>query len=252
MRNLAILTPSRNRPQNIVDMIESLEKTQTKSDFIVIVDDDDVMLDRYLATGADVFMVERRGKGMAKPLNFVANHLKDKYRHFAFIGDDHRPRSEHWDLEFINNLDEFETGIVYGDDLFQGKNLATQVGMSGDIVRALNGMTPPGLIHLYLDNFWMKLGNDLGALRFLPNVVIEHLHPVAGKAQWDEGYKAVNAEEVYSADAQAFKEYIESDAYQQLLASLKPTHETDWKAIAKAHKEWQESGNAKPQGWWSI
>ena len=29
-------------------------------------------------------------------------------------------------------------------------------------------------------------------------------------------------------------------------------HETDWKAIAKAHKEWQESGNAKIQGWWSI
>lgn len=30
------------------------------------------------------------------------------------------------------------------------------------------------------------------------------------------------------------------------------SHETDWKAIAKAHKEWIDSGQAKPQGWWSI
>ena len=252
MRNLAILVPSRNRPQSIVDLMHCLEQTKTESDLIVIVDDDDVMMDGYLATNADIFVVEKQGKGMARPLNFVANHLKDKYRHFSFIGDDHRPRTEHWDLEFINNLDELETGIVYGDDLFQGKNLATQVGMSGDIVRALGGMTPPGLIHLYLDNFWMQLGRDLSALRFLPNVIIEHLHPIAGKAQWDEGYQSVNAEEVYSADAIAFKNYIEGDDYKKLLAYLRPTHETDWKAIAKAHKEWKESGNAKPQGWWSI
>jgi len=221
MRNLAILVPSRNRPQNIVELMDSLEKTKTESDLIVIVDDDDVMFDSYLATNADIFMVERRGKGMAKPLNFVSNHLKDKYRHFAFLGDDHRPRTEHWDLEFINHLDELETGLVYGNDLLQGEHLATAVGMSGNIVKVLGGMTPPNMIHLYLDNFWMKLGNDLGALRYLPNVVIEHLHPIAGKAEWDEGYRAVNAKDVYSADEVEFWKYIQSDAYRYLLEELR-------------------------------
>ena len=221
MRNLAILVPSRNRPQNIVELMDSLEKTKTESDLIVIVDDDDVMFDSYLATNADIFMVERRGKGMAKPLNFVSNHLKDKYRHFAFLGDDHRPRTEHWDLEFINHLDELETGLVYGNDLLQGEHLATAVGMSGNIVKVLGGMTPPNMIHLYLDNFWMKLGNDLGALRYLPNVVIEHLHPIAGKAEWDEGYKDVNAQEIYSADKKAFDDYLASDAYSKLLEALR-------------------------------
>lgn len=253
MRNLAILVPSRNRPQNIIELMHCLEQTKTESDLIVIVDDDDVMMDGYLATNADIWVVEKNGKGMARPLNFVANHLKDKYRHFCFLGDDHRPRTEHWDLEFINNLDELETGIVYGDDLFQGENLATQVGMTGDIVKALGGMTPPGMIHLYLDNFWMQLGRDLGALRFLPGVVIEHLHPVAGKAQWDEGYKAVNADEVYSADRIAFDNFMKSDAYQELLNKLKSTHETDWKAIAAAHRKWHKDGHATTsQGWWSI
>jgi hypothetical protein len=89
--------------------------------------------------------------------------------------------------------------------------------MTGDIVKALGGMVPQNMIHLYLDNFWMTLGRDLGALRYMGHIIIEHLHPVAGKAEWDAGYVEVNAQEVYSADAKAFHEYITGDGYQQLL-----------------------------------
>ena len=218
---MAILVPSRNRPQNIEALIKSLDETETESDLLVIVDDDDKDLDGYLSLGCDVFMVERQGKGMARPLNFTARHLQDKYRHFCFLGDDHRPRTKNWDTHFINSLDELGTGLVYGNDLFQGARLPTAIAMTGDIVKALNGMVPPNMIHLYLDNFWLKLGQDLNAIEYQADIIIEHLHPAAGKADWDEGYKAVNAEEVYSADAKAFHEYILSDEYQSLLTKLK-------------------------------
>ena len=220
MRNLVILVPSRNRPESIAELIKSLDETETESDLIVIVDSDEPQMNAYLELGCDVLMVEKNGKGMAKPLNFAANHYRDKYRHFAFLGDDHRPRTKNWDLTFINTLDEMGTGLVYGNDLLQGENLATAVGMSGDIVKALGGMVPPDMIHLYLDNFWMTLGKDLNALRYIPEVVLEHLHPVAGKAEWDEGYKDVNAQEIYSADKQALDDYLASDAYRDLLAAL--------------------------------
>jgi len=72
-----------------------------------------------------------------------------------------------------------------------------------------------------LDNFWMTLGKDLNALRYIPEVVLEHLHPVAGKAEWDEGYRDVNAEEVYSADKKALDDYLASDAYRYLLEKLR-------------------------------
>ena len=75
--------------------------------------------------------------------------------------------------------------------------------------------------HLYLDNFWKKLGEDLGSLTYLEDVIIEHMHPVAGKAEWDEGYVAVNAQEVYSADALAYRNYIQSEAYEVLLKKLR-------------------------------
>ena len=220
MKDLVILVPSRGRPQNIEDLLFSLQETKTASELIVIVDDDDETLDQYIELGCKIMMIAKQGKGMARPLNFAANIFKDDYRHFAFIGDDHRPRTEYWDQKLINALDEVGTGIAYGGDLLQGENLPTAVAMSGDIVRALGGMVPPGFIHLYLDNFWMQLGKDLKSFIYLPDVIIEHLHPVAGKAQWDENYRSVNAEEVYSADAKAFDEYIKSQAYQDLLKAL--------------------------------
>ena len=220
MRNLVILVPSRNRPDSIAELIKSLDETETESDLVVVIDSDEPQIEAYLELGCDVLMVEKQGKGMAKPLNFAANHFRDKYRHFAFLGDDHRPRTKNWDTIFINALDELEIGLVYGDDLFQGENLPTAVAMSGEIVKELNGMVPQDMIHLYLDNFWMTLGKDLNALRYIPEVVLEHLHPVAGKAEWTEQYREVNAPEVYSADKKALDDYLASDSYRELLKSL--------------------------------
>ena len=220
MRNLVVLVPSRNRPKSIAELIKSFDETETESDLIVIVDDDEPQMDEYLAQGCDVLMVQKQGKGMAKPLNFAANLMKDKYRHFAFLGDDHRPRTKNWDVEFINKLDELGTGLVYGNDLLQGENLATAVAMTGNIVKELGGMVPQNMIHLYLDNFWMTLGKDLNALAYMPEVILEHLHPVAGKAEWDEQYREVNAPEVYSADKKALDDYLASEAYIKLLAAL--------------------------------
>jgi glycosyltransferase involved in cell wall biosynthesis len=220
MKDLVILVPSRGRPQNIEDLLFSLQETKTASELIVIVDDDDETLDQYIELGCKVMMIAKQGKGMARPLNFAANVFKDDYRHFAFIGDDHRPRTEYWDQKLIDALDGVGTGVAYGNDLLQGENLPTAVAMSGDIVRALKGMVPPGFIHLYLDNFWMQLGKDLKSFIYLPDVIIEHLHPVAGKAEWDENYRSVNTKEVYSADAKAFDEYIKIEDYQDLLKAL--------------------------------
>lgn len=220
MKNLAILVPSRERPHNIAALIKSLDETETESDLIVVLDDDEPCFEQYIELGATILTVEKEGKGMAKPLNFAANLFKNDYRHFAFLGDDHRPRTKNWDVHFINALDELEVGIVYGNDLFQGEGLPTAVAMTGNIVKALEGMVPPGMIHLYLDNFWLQLGKDLNGIRYFPNIIIEHLHPVAGKAEWDAGYTSVNAEEVYSADQKAFVDYMESPAYVQLLKEL--------------------------------
>jgi hypothetical protein len=59
-----------------------------------------------------------------------------------------------------------------------------------------------------VDNYWLALGQAADCITYLPDVVVEHLHPVAGKAQWDEGYVRVNNSAVYQADQEAFTAYL--------------------------------------------
>ena len=96
---------------------------------------------------------------------------------------------------------------MYGNDLFQRGNLPTQVAMSTAVVRALGHMAPPTLTHLYVDDYWLALGKSAGCITYLPDVIVEHCHPVAGKAEWDAGYARVNDRAMYDRDAAAFTAY---------------------------------------------
>lgn len=250
--DLVVIIPTRGRPESIKEVIKSFEDTETKATLLLVLDDDDSKLGHYLELEVESVTVKRESVGFVAPLNYGAHINRNNYRHFCFLGDDNRPRTLHWDQQFVDVLDDLGTGVVYGNDLYQKEALPTAVALSGDIVRTMDAMVPRTLQHLYADNFWLRLGQDLGAIRYLPNVVVEHLHPVAGKAGWDDLYRAVNAPDMYDRDAKALNDYLASSAYAKLLENLKPSHQTDWKAIAKAHKEWIESGNAKTQGWWSI
>jgi len=222
MSQMAIIVPSRGRPDNIKALIESMRKTITSDQLWVVCDSDDQELAGYQALGIENLLIfDRIQKGMARPLNLAVRYILKNHsiEHFAFLGDDHRPRTIYWDQDFRKVLDQ-GIGVVYGNDLFQSENLPTAVGMHGTIVRELDGMVPEGLLHLYLDNFWKQIGIDIGALTYLPETIIEHMHPLAGKAQVDQGYIDVNAPEIYSADKIVFDAYMDSDEYRDLVRRL--------------------------------
>jgi hypothetical protein len=208
---------------NATALLAAHEELSAASDLLFIIDANDPEHDQYhFEVGAELCMtIENQTRGMAYPINKAANAIakQNKYDFFAFLGDDHRPRTAEWDLQLMAAMQQ-RPSMAYGNDLLQGKRLPTMIVMTSDIVKALGGMVPPNMKHLYLDNFWKKLGEDLGALTYLDDVIVEHMHPVAGKAEWDEGYKEVNAQEVYSFDALAYQNYIQSEAYEALKKKL--------------------------------
>ena len=77
-------------------------------------------------------------------------------------------------------------------------------------------MAPPAMKHLYLDNFWKDIGNELGSLVYRDDVIIEHMHPFAGKSESDEGYVEVNSSELYKHDQKAFQIYSETEMSEDL------------------------------------
>jgi hypothetical protein len=61
---------------------------------------------------------------------------------------------------------------------------------------------------MYIDNYWRDIGNLAGCLMYRGDVVVEHMHPVAAKGEYDEGYERVNAPEVFDHDRVAYEKYM--------------------------------------------
>lgn len=218
---MLVIVPTRGRPENVARLEQAIKDTETsRADFLYIVDHDDPKAKKYVRMGLNRLIVIHDRLRLGGTLNWAARKYADLYDAIGFMGDDHLPRTEAWDLRVLEALD-VETGqaprVVYGNDLLQGANLPTAVFMHSRIIRALGYMVPPGMIHLYLDNFWKDLGQSLNGLVYLPEVVIEHMHPVAGKADWDERYAEVNAPAVDLGDKAKFQEYQESGVFASAL-----------------------------------
>lgn len=213
MTDMLWIVPSRSRPQNIAELIASWHNTRVYADLMVVVDDDDPELDGYMHVKTNFAGFHWLGWGVTErkrlggTLNHYATLMAPQYDYIGFMGDDHRPRSPIWDGLMAAELRKLGTGLVYGNDLFQRENLPTEVCMTTDIISALGYMVPPNMTHLYLDNFWLELGRAVDRISYMEHVIIEHMHPHAGKATSDAQYEELNSNKQASADKHAFETY---------------------------------------------
>ena len=207
MNKVLLIVPTRGRPDKSIEFYEEFKKNSTITDLVFGLDDDDV---EYPRIDGVLYEVNPRAM-MNGTLNLIAKKYADQYEYIAFMGDDHRPRTLGWDAELVNSIKDIKHGIAYGNDLLQGRNLPTAVLLKSSIVKTLGFMAPPAMKHLYLDNFWKDMGNELGSLVYRDDVVIEHMHPVAGKADNDSGYVEVNSSAIFDHDAKAFANYWTTD-----------------------------------------
>jgi hypothetical protein len=182
---------------------EEFFRNSTKADLLFATDDDQPEYPEYPGVQ---FRVGPRLR-MCGTLNAAAVEQAPNYKYIGFLGDDHRTRTPGWDDKVIEALESHN--VVYGNDLIWGEGLPTAVFLRSEIVQKLGYMAPPSLIHLYLDNFWLELGRAT-TIKYLPDVIIEHLHPSVGKANWTPEYNEVNDQALYSADEKSFREYMEA------------------------------------------
>ncbi len=214
MVEMVVLVPTRGRPHAAAELTRAyLETTNADTQLIFVIDDDDPTKDQYFAEPDlqtyGIGILTQAGGNLVAALNNAAEVVLGQLQPYAVanLGDDHRPRTYGWDEKYLDALHQLGTGIVYGDDLFQRSSLPTQVAMTADIPRTLGHMGWPALHHLYVDNYWLELGRTAGCLRYLPDVVVEHLHPHAGKAPWDDGYARVNSDQSYQHNALEYRRW---------------------------------------------
>jgi predicted O-methyltransferase YrrM len=229
---LAVLVPTRGRPQNIAKVISAWDFTNgwDDADLILIADSDDPEIEGYRTiveefdrgvpddVASPLQLVEMPvWQPMVHKLNSVAIGLALSRKYFAlgFAGDDHLPRTIGWSKRYLTVLGELKTGMVYGDDGYQGSKLSTEWAVTADAVRELGRMVPADVEHMYCDNAILELFTEAGAVRHLPEVRIEHMHPHAGKASSDDQYRRVGHRDQFKKDRLGYdiwrREQMESD-----------------------------------------
>lgn len=228
---LAVIVPTRGRPQNAARLQQAFRDTESLNATLVFVadaDDPELPAYREVLDGAMLLTFSGdTGTGMVSALNRAADLLAPQYGALGFMGDDHLPRTAGWDAHVLGALAGPWPRVVYGDDLFQGERLATAAFLPSRLVQAMGFMAPPVLRHLYVDNFWMELGQALGGLVYLPEIVIEHVHPAAGKTPMDERYAAVNAPEADVADRLAWLGFHTGDGFPAALRAVRKEYSHD-------------------------
>lgn len=205
-------------------MARSLRATAAllSTELILVVDDDDPSLSEYLALPTQ-FMQHSSGPlwppdairvmvltpeetgNLTAATNTAAARVWGDDCIIGHVGDDHRFRTTGWDTRITEILRS--PGVAAPNDGVHQGAIPTVCFMSSVIPRTLGWFALPSCNHLYIDNAWRTIGEGVSAYRYMPDVLIEHMHPAVGKAKWDEGYKVNNSAEMYSRDGAAFKEW---------------------------------------------
>lgn len=215
MADLAIITPTRGRPERLERMIyQATLLAHMELEFFVGIDDDDEsdyqpLLDKVFANGVRIY-VQRLPR---MSLSMWTNHLVERAletdgspAYVASLGDDHAVRTAGWDAKLIGAIERMQgPGFAYGNDLLQGVSLPTAWVSSAAVVRELGWMMLPSCEHMYVDNAILSLGRAADRIAYVPGVTIEHEHPAAGKAKTDASYAESSTQARFEADRLAYE-----------------------------------------------
>jgi hypothetical protein len=206
---MIIIVPSRGRPERAALMVKSAKTTAREPTVrvVVAVDPDDEKLDEYRRVISDLIVLPER-LGYSRSLNIVAYQEWDQHDILGAFGDDVIFQTRGWDHKVRKAL--ATPGIAFGDDLAHHEAHPTAVWMSTSIAKALGWLALPDCHHQYVDNAWWEIGNALGLLRYLPDVVVEHMHPAYQKAELDDTYRSVYSMPQAGIDHAAFMAWRET------------------------------------------
>ncbi len=111
---------------------------------------------------------------------------------FMMAADDLIFRSKGWDYVIRNKFLQIPDRIVlvFGKDGFAKHDggLATHGFVHKNWTDTVGTFCPPYFYHSKNDSWVTGVANKLGRLRFIPELLFEHMHPGFKKAPWDKTY----------------------------------------------------------------
>ena len=201
-KTYALLCPTRGRPTRAINMALSAHMTADDSSRIEVlyyVDDDDPektayqgSLEKLLLAADGIGRVDFLiGERISVSWMWTLLARQSKADVFLMQNDDVMFRSNGWDRRLDEETSKFPDDIycMWFDDGFQGKNPCAFPIVSRRWVETL-GYFSPGIFEFLFNDTWIvDIGRRVGRLHYIDDIYVEHLHFLAGKAEFDQTYK---------------------------------------------------------------
>lgn len=221
---ISLAVPTRARPERFAEMYRSaLETADGDVEVSAVLDEDDETRKDY--PKGPIYTIVPEGPVTTDLWNVAAYASHGEYVMLA--ADDILFRTKGWDTQVSEAFESWpdHIGMVYGNDLhlvnwkppviegwdpgpsIEGTQI-TQRGrtqwlhrggyvfpthpfLSREWITAAKMFTPPYFHPTWEADAWIfLLAQELGRMTYLEDTVIEHMHPMAGKAPMDDSYRA--------------------------------------------------------------
>jgi GDP-D-mannose 3',5'-epimerase len=192
---ISIVVPTRKRAIPVKELIESAKNTaddfsRVQFCFYVDADDDEsrVAITNYSKDYTECAGIEYTTSQLPLKLSGMWNYAYDKLA-FGDItmlcGDDIRFRSKGWDTRIIQEFDAVPDKIllVYGDD--QLRHSATHSFVHRRWIQTSGFWLPPYFVADYCDTWLAEVATGINRIKYLPDVITEHMHFSVGKSAYD-------------------------------------------------------------------
>jgi len=192
---ISIIAPTRKRPQNVIRFVDSIINTVSNVqnvELLVYIDDDDeesIPALQYAAERLNVNAVQGNKLIGSQMYNELGKLAQGDI--FFFGADDIVFKTPQWDVIVEQEFAKYEDRIlfVYGEDGFQRGRIGTHGFIHRYWVELVGYVLPPKLASAYTDEWITDLAERIGRKCYMPNLIIEHIHPAVGKAPQDETYQ---------------------------------------------------------------
>lgn len=210
---IEVLVPTRGRPTRAMHMADSWDRTRESAftGLTLVLDENDKSYAEYrnLSAGRP-WVASAFGTGtMVERTNLAARELRADI--FGWAADDNFFVTPGWDTKVRKAFERPGITTVNTNDLLVGDEKGGVYFVRKQAIRKLGWFLPPFLEHLYVDYAITEMAKKAGTYKYLDDVVIEHLHPYSGKAQWDDLYRSVNNSGQDDRDRAAYYEWWNSE-----------------------------------------
>jgi len=230
-KSISILEPTRNRPQSVKELCESIFTTADEPNLVEVLFYFDID-DSHIPECLEYF--KELSTRYADPIKTIIgprlilsdypNKLVQIASSDIFLnsGDDIRYKTQGWDTSIIRAFDDYpdKLVLVYPDDGHFGPNFASHTALHRNWVECLGYFLPPIFDFGFADTWMFHISIIIDRKVFLP-VLLEHMHYSRGKSELDNTYQEKLNKQNFCNELYSATEYLRDQDIKKLQQAIK-------------------------------